>query len=1845
MFEPNNEDNKNFKDNSESHKDIQAVFNEYKSRLIDLSTKNSALLFKGVTNIKSGYDFASISNIADQLPEFLISRTQETIIIKVDDFLEPLTEDEEEDSGEDDDEQIALSKAKDKFDKFKKQIINSLKEIENIKRESGKILSYMGYPFLEGQFEDNKTDFRSPLFLFPVTLSVDRNSITIENNVDADILLNRVLILAFSKYSDITIPFDEYAYESLESLGIENPQGVKDFILNNDFFVFDTDEDIMKPVEMKKYTKKDSDFVAGVTEIKPYMIWSRFDVANNLFRDYSTLLDEEVTNGAISNSTSIQTLLGNTRGVTRPEPLNQSDPSPFKEKELGLITNLDNSQELAVWYSMKSDDLVVFGPPGTGKSQVLTSIISNNVFNDKNILMVSQKKAALDVVYNRLGKLNDKAILITDAGAERRKFYDKVKLAIKDVLSHRIAEETSLFGGIHSNADSSLDLSEDIDENLELLDRLHEVLTVKNPQANISVSEMYQLSMKLPTELQLPFLRNEKLKETILNLQYRELLDKIESLSIDSLLSAYKTYCTLKDKDYLVDLNTLQNSDVMSLQDYISFLIISLTNLDDTLSTFNQKYSLNSGVYYSNLLRVQDAGFKMSIRKRIEDDLNNQTDIIRNSFEGEKGSYLDKLLAKKGYYFDKTLTKSPIYQIIVNVSDDMVFDKYEIEEASKRYIEQVTTEKSALLDKSIQMREALKLPLEESDLLKQLEQRYEKRYEPFTPSELALLEVPDNRTKPEDTKLEELMDIHYQELETKIDEISSHIIEVKNSLGTKPNETFILTQGLEVIDASRNKDFQLVKTLYEANIVEPESYYEALKQPLKGILDEHSRKIKELNNLYRRVQASTLDYVDSKIAEALSNRGIQVLENPSKDPKTMLLYNELYRQEKLVMNLKDYVETNLSADYKELEQLEEELQKFRLFGKNKVKEDFDRTKANIEEKEYKLKVAYATVITKVNEYETFTNVYEQTKAVILSDIKKELDEEVAKYKKLTENIESRVYTLLDFIGVYDNYLTNYETKKIPYLKELKIKQATLTKELNQSRNIYLTNLKQRVAINIRLNELFDKLKINAHDQLDEDIETLNTEIENLKVKAKRELEDFFNAYNDNERYKKEFEKEKSHYLEELFNKRNLLARDFIKDIDNLVQQYTITKKRIWGINSFLLERLGDCQIVKTLQELENTQGSKGLTNLITYTKTLESDIELYTKSFIDFKTIGRLGEDSKIILDYIFSLQEMNLPIDQVTKSQLEETIKANLQLQKGKDYEPTEEELTFNINFTDHAFFLLKQQYLNYYINKMNEVNIDVLNTTKEFKDITENIVEDKDTKIDKVIEEIITKVNVRGKQILLSPDHEVKFKAMQQQANKGIRTLPPVRKFVIEFWEELRVLFPIFLLTPDIVSQILPLEKDLFDKVLFDEASQMFVENAIPSLYRGKSIVIAGDDKQLKPSETFSGRFDSQGDEASDDLGYTGKAAMEQKSLLDLAKVNYATVSLLYHYRSKFAELINFSNYAFYNGTLKLAPNVQKATNQDRPIERIKVQGNWVNSTNKLEAIEVAKLVKQILETRSNNETIGVITFSSQQATEVQNALQKLQLEDNTFSANYSKETNRIEDNEDLSLFVKNIENVQGDERDIIIFSTGYCKNEDGRFPFNFGSLSQDGGENRLNVAVSRAKKKIYVVTSFEPEEMKADNEYKNEGPKLLKAYMQYVRALDNNNIEEVEAILQRLCPLERTNNLKLQFDSPFEEQVYNQLVQHGFEVETQVGVSGYRIDLAVYDRESHRYLAGIECDGAMYHSSKSARERDIYRQKFLESRGWTILRIWSRDWWYDNNKELQRIIEELEELKEQN
>ncbi|HEX4830857.1 MAG TPA: AAA domain-containing protein [Trebonia sp.] len=431
------------------------------------------------------------------------------------------------------------------------------------------------------------------------------------------------------------------------------------------------------------------------------------------------------------------------------------------------------------------------------------------------------------------------------------------------------------------------------------------------------------------------------------------------------------------------------------------------------------------------------------------------------------------------------------------------------------------------------------------------------------------------------------------------------------------------------------------------------------------------------------------------------------------------------------------------------------------------------------------------------------------------------------------------------------------------------------------------------------------------------------------------------------------------------------------------------------------------------------------------------------------------------------------------------------------------------------------------------------------------------------------------------------------------------PVRTFVRDAANVLLALKPCWAMSPLVVSQLLP-AAPCFDVVIFDEASQITPSDAATSLLRGRQLVVAGDDKQLPPTAFFASASRDDDADPGDEAGeealplLAGTAGFE--SILAALDSLLGFRTLTWHYRSRDERLIAFSNQHVYDGMLTTFPG----TGGDRVLRFVPASPSALGDTNS-PAPEVNAVVDLILEHAGEHpdESLGVITMGIAHRNRVEEALRQRLRDDAALAAELGE---FFDEGREEKFFVKNIERVQGDERDAIILSVGYGKDAAGRLPYRFGPLLTEGGERRLNVAVTRAKGRLTLVSSFSAHDMDPGRSSAT-GVRLLRQYLEYV---ESGGTSLGSQVADR-PPL-----------NPFEADVRDALAARGLGLTPQYGVSGYWIDFAVrHPAQPGRCVLAIECDGATYHSSPSARDRDRLRQEQLERLGWRFHRIWSTDW----------------------
>ena len=482
-------------------------------------------------------------------------------------------------------------------------------------------------------------------------------------------------------------------------------------------------------------------------------------------------------------------------------------------------------------------------------------------------------------------------------------------------------------------------------------------------------------------------------------------------------------------------------------------------------------------------------------------------------------------------------------------------------------------------------------------------------------------------------------------------------------------------------------------------------------------------------------------------------------------------------------------------------------------------------------------------------------------------------------------------------------------------------------------------------------------------------------------------------------------------------------------------------------------------------------------------------------------------------------------------------------------------------------------------------------------------------------------TSARVRAAEDIPESASEVGILRHELQKRKRIK---PLRKLFAEIPHVLQTLKPCLLMSPISVSTYLKPDVFHFDLVVFDEASQLLTAEAIPAVLRASQVVVAGDPNQLPPTSFFETSLIPE-EEEDDEEGTEGQIPLE--SLLDdcIAVVPVFHESYLrWHYRSRDERLIKFSNHFFYDNKLITFPAANTGVaGQGVRSEYIKdgVYDRGRSRTNRIESRTVARLALEHFE-RYPERSLGIVALNLSQKEAIEDAIAEDLLQRPDLVTFFDKGRHE-------GVFVKSLENVQGDERDTMIISVGYGRDHAGGLSMNFGPINNEGGERRLNVLITRAKWECILVSSLRSQDLSGVNP-NNRGAVSLRGFLEFA---ERNGVLPSEAAVQTYA---ETNE--------FEESVRAALLDRGLKVDMQVGASRYRIDLAVRDhRDERRYLLGIECDGVTYHSSRTARDRDLLRQLVLQRMGWRIHRVWSTEWFHDREQAIAGILRSIEQAQQ--
>jgi len=465
-----------------------------------------------------------------------------------------------------------------------------------------------------------------------------------------------------------------------------------------------------------------------------------------------------------------------------------------------------------------------------------------------------------------------------------------------------------------------------------------------------------------------------------------------------------------------------------------------------------------------------------------------------------------------------------------------------------------------------------------------------------------------------------------------------------------------------------------------------------------------------------------------------------------------------------------------------------------------------------------------------------------------------------------------------------------------------------------------------------------------------------------------------------------------------------------------------------------------------------------------------------------------------------------------------------------------------------------------------------------------------------------------------------------------------------------------PVWLMSPYSVSDSLPLDSNHFDVVIFDEASQITLEEGVPALYRSQQTIIVGDEKQMPPTDFFSTRAEDPDDmDKLEDREENEWLSDDADSLLVQGARKLESTLLSWHYRSHYETLISYSNHAFYQGYLLTIPD-KTIHHQEKPPIRITHPEEAVTSvhclfdrsisfhhlpdsvydkrSNSGEAGYIAHLVRELLR-RDTKESIGIVAFSQQQQSAIETALDLLAGEDAVFGQRLEEAYNRTENDQFTGLIIKNLENIQGDERDIIIMSVCYGPDSRRRMLMNFGPVNKKGGEKRLNVLFSRARKHMAVVSSIRYEQV--TNEY-NEGANYLRRFLQYAELISLGRMAAARGILDSLAPDKASAQGTIR-PTVIRAQLKEQLTALGYEVAEQVGQSDFKCSLAVKRKqEDPAYSLAILIDDELHYRNDNLVEQYFQRPAILKTFGWTVLPVYAKDWLHQPQKVMEAVLKAL-------
>ena len=1765
--------------------------------------------------------------------------------------------------------------------------------------EQGTNILYLVSGFVEWK-EKNDTSspwIKSPLILVPVSLVLESiNTPYILKKYDDDIVVNPTLAYLFERDYGITLPTFDPDEESL-----------------NEFM-----NSMEKLVDRKgwRVVRENSLGLVSFLKINMYK-----DLCNN---------EDNVKSNPI-----IRAFAGEDSDLDEiPEELYNYNHDSIPSIDTYQVVNADSSQQDAILLSQKGVSFVMQGPPGTGKSQTITNIIAQGLADGKRILFVSEKAAALAVVYKRLSEvhLNDFCLALHNYKANKKEVLDELAKSLELSPIKVNAEETAKLTELDTLKEFLGQYVSDIHENkmplemsfyevygalVALEDTIELPLELKSVE-NMTKDQVNRLGLlvadfdKAKNNLGEQWYKNpwngtnivnvtydltnqinEKLTHTLHNIKRViddfEKIDNTDNMQVIANLQDISVYLELikkcseseaiptgwiDDNDILSRAQTTakelaeKEAAVISNSKYMDELFISGFYLIDAESKLDKIKKIKE-IIESNLtiekydwnryvLEVTEKAKSINSLYEAFDRILHEIDEFCDSIKVQHpdticdlyGKYrLHRILDEKYLVDDKwfetsteecaqtieeysTLSSqlSTIKGLIVTSSKleiiEEIRDNFNITEVAK--YEQINEYNFNELNKCIEEKNKKYLTVKklyeeiQSSVgdkvahVRELPDRYEEIQRYIKICNLLIRDILPGTGWSDDQQ----NDIFNEKYELCIEKTNTYS-KLKREVDEEWNDEVFQLTYMKLLGRFRSEYhgfFKILKKSYREDMKLLKGLYRANSASLKGtdaiiLMLEKVQTIKEIENWFIENDEMLRKIMGGKFCGINSNF-MQIREDRE-------AYRECYSFDDVGSKLLIYIEKYNNDDRNYFLVASDLLNKlYMLIGELGLNSIFE---------EQTISSALGDISNELDDWNRLYKLYDDIKILLLqpenitvSELNA-LIEQIMHYDKVNEEKQNTEKKLRQFLGnIANKDMSNLQEIKLG-IKAVDVLKAMFDKVPDEVRNMMSApdhplklEYSEESSRNI-VEDLCGKLSgvdiasIRC-DELQKQIESLlyncdelQSENETVLSFAKSEIEkvnviECLRKLQSEQKFKKMLSENQTVYKSIfgiLFDDQKTNWDNIITLVDNCLKIKELANQLQCG-KSFIKNVLSCNTLGISHEKIEND--IKNLLNC-------ESDYKWICSLFDE--TVDFMGMDLKRLFvrwtNCVEQLATLDIWID--FRDSRKKCCEAGLE-----SFVTGAEDSYYKAGTLVNCF--MKMFYL-----KWIKVNCSRDDAVAQFRARIQ------ESKIERFCELDdhqlpVAQMRIREKLISDMPNRNNFNRATDEmgvllhELNKK-RKIMPLRKLFKTIPNLLLKLKPCLMMSPLSVSYFLEAETYKFDMVIFDEASQIFPQDAIGAICRGKQVIIAGDSKQLPPTSFFAastnntdGEYDS--DEEEDDVIYD--------SILEEATNSLPNRSLLWHYRSRNEDLIAFSNQEIYKNKLITFPSSNTVA-ADSGVEYVYVEnGTYSGRCNIQEANKCVELIKEHID-KHEDRSLGIIAFSEKQQSTVEEAVQKFRERNPRYEKFFS------EDKEE-PFFIKNLENVQGDERDTIIFSICYAKDPNGRMYMRFGPLGHQGGERRLNVAITRAKHDIKLVGSIMPYDIDL-SKTKSEGIRMLKDYIEF--AIKGSEV---------LHP-HKSSNALYETDE-FCDGVAKFITSKGYHVKQYVGNSDYKIDIAVeHPKYPGCYVAGIECDGNSYYMARTARDREHLRKSVLEQMGWKMFRVWSTEWINNKVGQQKRLLNFIE------